>query len=471
MGTPKRGEDGSSENAHLHEPSISMPISSGRAHTSCAEEARRDDEAPPPVLDARSLGSALHIALGVVLTLALGACGSLPRNPPPAEASFDTTIPGLPQVRAWAGRSSVSLERDLALSFAQERAQDFPRDADGTVIYAHLALSGGGANGAFGAGYLNGWSSAGTRPQFKIVTGVSTGALMAPFAFVGPDYDAALRSFYTTTSTRDIFELGSVLLQLLVGEALADTRPLEALIERHVDAELLRRVAENHRNGRRLYVGTSNLDMPRFVVWNMGAIADSGRPEALALFRKLMLASASIPVAFPPVFVEVELAPGGTRYDEMHVDGGLGARVFLNGGVFDGAVIRDRGGQGGKGRENIFVIHNGQLLPKPRPIRRSLPAIAERVIAATGQAAAFGDLYRIHSYAQRNEALFQWITIPEAVEVAGDEVFDPQRMASLFDLGYRLAREEVPWYTLPPGAGLQPEVLAPDMGKPPSSNQ
>ena len=433
-----------------------MPFFSGRAHTSCAEEVRRDGAALAPAFDAWLLGSALRFAVGVAVMLALGACGSLPRNPPPGDSSFDATIPGLTQVRAWAGRSSVSLERDLALSFAQEREQDFPRDADGTVTYAHLALSGGGASGAFGAGYLNGWSSAGTRPTFKIVTGVSTGALMAPFAFLGQAYDSALRSFYTTTSTRDIFVLGSVLWQLLAGEALADTRPLQALIERHVDAELLRRVAEAHRNGRRLYIGTSNLDMPRFVVWNMGAIADSGRPEALALFRKVMLASASIPVAFPPVFFEVELAPGGARFDEMHVDGGVGARVFLNGGVFEGTLIRDRGGQGGKGREHIFVIHNGQLIPKPSPIRRSLPAIAERVIDATGQAAAFGDLYRIYSYAQRNAALFQWITIPEGVEIGGEEVFDPVQMQALYDQGHAMALAGEGWATLPPGRRGEP---------------
>lgn len=393
------------------------------------------------------------------LSLLLAACGQLPRNPAPAQDALGGTIPHFPEVRGWAGQPSPTLEQDLAQSFAQESPQDFPPGSDGSVRYAHLALSGGGANGAFGSGFLNGWSGTGTRPVFKIVTGVSTGALMAPFAFIGAEYDVALKEFYTTTSSRDIFLLGStigLLWQLMAGEALADTRPLQAMIDRHIDAELLRRVAQAHQRGRRLYIGTTNLDAPRFVVWNMGLIASSGRPEALQLFRTVMLASASIPVAFPPVFFDVELQPGGPRYDEMHVDGGVGARVFLNGGVFRGSIIRDRGGHGGSGKEDIYVIHNGQLVPQPDPIGRSLPQIAVRVIDATGRAAALGDLFRIQSYAQHEGGTFRWITIPEDASMIGDEVFDPVQMQMLYDIGHRMAVGPEPWLTRLPGRRSDP---------------
>ena len=122
--------------------------------------------------------------------LSLAGCGVLPRNPVPPELTAAATIPGMPDVRAWAGRPSAAMERDFERSFQQESPGDFPRGADGVVRYPHLALSGGGSNGAFGAGFLNGWSATGRRPVFKIVTGVSTGALMAPFAFLGPQYDA-----------------------------------------------------------------------------------------------------------------------------------------------------------------------------------------------------------------------------------------------------------------------------------------
>jgi len=394
---------------------------------------------------------ASRIAALLCLAVTLGACGSLPRNPLPPQRSLNAAIPQMPDLRAWAGQPSETMERDLAQSFAQESLQEFPRRPDGSVRYPHLALSGGGASGAFGAGYLNGWSSTGQRPVFKIVTGVSTGALMAPFAFLGADYDDALRQFYTTTRTRDIFVIGSLLWQLIAGEALADTRPLQALIAGHVDDQLLQRVAEAHRRGRRLYIGTTDIDVPRFVVWNMGLIAASGRPEALALFRQVMLASASIPVAFPPVLFEVELEAGGPRYDEMHVDGGVGARMFLNAGVFRGSLVRERGGHGGVGQEDIFVIHNGQLVPIPEPISRSLPAIATRVIDAAGRTAAIGDLFRIYSFAQSEGAGFQWITIPDDVVMGGAEFFDPAAMRSLYDVGYRLATTGGGWNTLPPG--------------------
>jgi hypothetical protein len=387
----------------------------------------------------------------------LGACSSLPRNPVPAQELLVARIPDMPEIRGWAGQPNPALELDLEQSFRQESEEDFPRGDGGAVRYAHLALSGGGASGAFGAGFLGGWTSTCTRPVFKIVTGVSTGALMAPFAFLGSAYDEALREFYTTTRTRDIFVPGRILVRVLSGEALADTRPLQALIAQYVDAELLRRVAQEHQRGRRLYIGTADLDAPRFVVWNMGLIASSGRPEALDLFRKVMLASASIPVAFPPVFFEVELTPGGPRYDEMHVDGGVGARVFLNGGVFRSSVIRQRGGQGGIGYEDIYVIHNGQLIPRPDPIGRSLPAIAVRVIDATGRAAAAGDLFRIFGYAQDEQASFRWITIPNDVDMAGgNEFFDPVQMQKLYDVGRRIAAAGDGWATLPPGKPAEP---------------
>jgi predicted acylesterase/phospholipase RssA len=388
------------------------------------------------------------LAALAALAVVLGGCGLLPRNAVPPELVEEARIPHLPDVRAWAGRPSPAMQRDLAESFDQESPDDFPNGADGVVEYAHLAISGGGPNGAFGAGLLNGWTATGKRPVFKIVTGVSTGALMAPFAFLGPPYDAALREFYTTTSTRNIFRVLSIIPQLLAGDSLADSGPLASLIEQHVDAELLARVADAHRRGRRLYVGTVDLDAQRFVVWNMGLIAASGRPEAPDLFRKVMLASASVPIAFPPVFFEVEA--GGRGYDEMHVDGAVAARVFLTGGVFDLATIRTRGGRG-PGREHIYVIHNGQLPPMAEQTPRSLRGIATRTLQAASRGGVVGDLFRIHTVAVATRASFYWITIPDGIGIEGSEVFDPVVMGRLYDLGYSKGAEGPPWVTGPPG--------------------
>jgi hypothetical protein len=394
---------------------------------------------------------ALLSRLFVVFTLAgLAGCAILPRNAVPPELIPEAVIPGMPDVRAPAGRPSAAIADDLARSFAQESPADFPVGPDGYVHYAHLALSGGGPNGAFGAGFLNGWTKTGTRPKFKIVTGVSTGALMAPFAMLGPAYDDALREFYTTTASRNIFRLLSLLPQLLRGEALADTGPLVALIAQNVDAAFLREIANAHERGQRLYIGTADLDSQRFVVWNMGHIAASGHPDALDMFRRIMLASASIPVAFPPVFFEVDA--GGRRYDEMHVDGSVGTRVFYTGGLFSFRAVSAAAGRG-TAREDVYVIHNGQLLPTPEPTTRSLRSIAMRSFDSASKAAAVGDLFRIYAVTRREDAGYRWTTIPGGVEITGDEVFDPVKMTELYEIGYRTASTGPTWWTDPPGLG------------------
>ena len=389
---------------------------------------------------------ALFVFIGLIAMLA--GCGTLLRNPVPPELTPVASIPGMPDVRAKAGRVSPAMARDFERSFQQESPADFPRGPDGIVRYPHLALSGGGSNGAFGAGFLNGWSATGSRPVFKIVTGVSTGALMAPFAFLGPRYDAALQEFYTTTTTRDIFAIGSILVSLLRGDSLADTGPLAALIARHVDAEFLRKIADAHNRGRRLYMGSVDLDSQQFVVWNMGLIAANGHPDALELFRKVMLASASIPIAFPPVLFEVEA--DGRRYDEMHVDGFVGANIFLNAGLVLPALFHERAGRGAA-REDIFVIHNGQLIVAASPTPRSLPGIASRVIDVSTRFGAVGDLIRIYAFAQRDQASFHWVTIDESVDLPGSEVFDPVKMAELYEIGRKAALAGPVWETQPPG--------------------
>jgi hypothetical protein len=237
-------------------------------------------------LPGRAVRAMLTRWVVVCAVAGLAGCSTLPRNALPTELMGEAGIPGMPDVRAPAGRLSVAMSQDLARSFKQESPDEFPLGPDGAVHYAHLALSGGGANGAYGAGFLNGWTKTGKRPVFKIVTGVSTGALMA---LLGPAYDGALREFYTTTASRNIFRVLSFIPQLLGGESFADSAPLRALIERHVNAEFLGQIAQAQAAGRRLYVGTVDLDSQRLVIWNMGLIAASGRPEALALFRQVML--------------------------------------------------------------------------------------------------------------------------------------------------------------------------------------
>lgn len=389
-------------------------------------------------------------ALAAVLLLA--GCGTLTRNPVPPEFAREAEIPGMPDVRAWRGGLSDSMERDLVLSFRQESRDLFPLAADGRIHYAHLALSGGGANGAFGAGFLKGWTQSGTRPTFKIVTGVSTGALMAPFAFLGPEFDETLRQFYTTTASSDIFTvggIGSIASRIIAGEAIVDSGPLVALIARHIDERLLGRVADAHRAGRRLYIGTVDLDSQRFVVWNMGRIASYGHDDALRLFRDVMLASASIPIAFPPVLLDVQTRAG--RFDEMHVDGGVAANVFYNEGLFRAATIRLRGGLSPpEGREDVFVIHNGQLRPPTTAPSRRVWRIAPSVLDTAMRYHTVGDLIRIRTIALASGASFQWVTIPDDVVIPREQVFDPVQMGALYDTGLRMGASQSQWQQTPP---------------------
>jgi hypothetical protein len=404
-----------------------------------------------------------RLAYGALLAgvLALSGCGSLLRNAVPIDLMATATIPGMPDVRAPAGRADAFMARDMAKSFTQESPKDFPPGPDGVIVYPQLALSGGGANGAFGAGFLNGWTSMGTRPVFKVVTGVSTGALMAPFAFLGPTKDNELRDFYTNTSTRDIFVLGTItgiVRQLLFSDGIADTAPLSALIATHIDDAFLRDIAAAHLGGRRLYIGTTDLDSQRFIIWNMGLIATSGHPDAVILFRRVMLASASIPVAFAPVLFEVE-ASNGRRYDELHVDGGVAANVFYNGNLFSTRQLLREAGRS-SARQDVYVIHNGQLAESPGLTRRTIPSVALRTLEAATHSGMINDLFRIFAVTTFERSGFFWTTIPNGVEMRGDEIFDPVLMRQLYDLGFEAARAGPTWRTRPPSvldmdAGLQ----------------
>src|SRR6185295_2536611 len=262
-------------------------------------------------------------------------------------------------VRFWVNQDPEPLAREGLEALRKEREFLAHSGRTGPLPPANfLAISGGGDNGAFGAGLLSGWTAAGDRPEFKVVTGVSTGALIAPLAFLGPDYDPELKRAYTTISKKDIYEERGFLAALF-DDGLADSRPLLKLVSSYVAPEVLTRIAEEYGKGRLLLVGTTDLDARQPVIWNMTAIAASGDPGALDLFRKILVASASVPGLFPPVMLEVEV--GGHQYQEMHVDGGAMAQVFLYPSYF---VLGDMASEFDAQRQrNLYVIRNARLDP------------------------------------------------------------------------------------------------------------
>ena len=249
---------------------------------------------------------------------------SIAFRPSPLPTLTVPAWPVFPRPDSW--RATPPPWQPSADACTNGRANIFLRLGDRSHPKSLLAISGGGDNGAFGAGVLVGWSESRTRPSFKIVTGISTGALIAPLAFVGPEYDPLLAEMYTTIGQSDIFEKRPVLAGL-VSDALADSMPLRNLIAKYVDAKLVARIAEESRRGRALVIITTNLDAGVPVIWNIGAIAESGRPEAIGLIRKILLASASIPGFFPPVMFDVTV--DGVAHQEMHVDGGASMQTFL----------------------------------------------------------------------------------------------------------------------------------------------
>ncbi|MEX0283469.1 MAG: patatin-like phospholipase family protein [Paracoccaceae bacterium] len=309
----------------------------------------------------------------------------------------------------------------------------------------YLALSGGGQYGAFSAGILTAWSDKGTRPQFDGVTGISTGAIIAPFAFLGADYDDVLEEIYTTLTTEDVAQR-RVLAGLLRGSALSDTKPLQDRIASYVTPEFLKRIAAERAKGRLLLVGTTNLDVGRPVIWDMGAIAASGRPDALELFRKVILASAAIPIAFPPVRFTVEA--NGRRYEELHVDGGVTSQVSVLSPQIPLGQLDARVGRSFK--RDLYVIVNGAVTPLPEAVKPTVPGIGAASVNTLWYAQATGDLYKIFATAQRDRVNTRYAWIPDTFAAEPDEQFDPVFMRKLFDLGQSLVRQNTVWNRYPP---------------------
>jgi predicted patatin/cPLA2 family phospholipase len=308
-----------------------------------------------------------------------------------------------------------------------------------------LAISGGGENGAFAAGLLLGWTKAGNRPDFSVVTGVSAGALVAPFAFLGPEYDAVLEEVAAKLEAKDVYKKRR-LVRALRTDAMATTEPLQALIAKYVDREVMEKIAAEFRKGRGLNIGTANLDSMRPVIWRLGAIADSGHPDALALIRQILLASASIPAAFPPVMIPVEY--DGEVYDELHVDGGAASQVFLYPIGLDLNVVHER--LAVPGRSQVFIIRNSRIEPTYEQVNNKLFPIAARSLSSLIRTQGIGDLYRIFLEACRDGLDFNLAYIPPDFTETPRSEFDPDYMKKLFDMAYARAEAGYPWEKMLP---------------------
>lgn len=302
-----------------------------------------------------------------------------------------------------------------------------------------LALSSGGAEGAYGAGVLKGWSESGTRPEFDIVSGVSTGALIAVLAFLGPDYDDDLERFYTEVRRRDVFRIRSAV--PLLTDSLLDNSPLKTRIEAVVTPQLLARVAAEHQKGRRLYIATTNLDAGDLVVWNMGEVALGGRADRVQFFQKILRASAAIPALFPPVYIKPVT---GRQLRQAHVDGGLKAPVLIGDYMFPPEA---------KGSD-LFVIVNGftRRLNDTAPVNASVLSIARKSIQELTRELLSDTIFRSYVLTRQVGAGFYLTSIPEEFQIPNRNLnFDPERNRDLFEAGRRAGRAGIgTWYRHPP---------------------
>ncbi len=389
-----------------------------------------------------------HVIICVLAIVALAGCAGVAREEAvPKDLTTQAVVPGMADVRYRAGIDQEAIQREGIASFRREQEYLASRGHRGTMPPAvFLAISGGGDNGAFGAGLLNGWTVAGNRPEFKLVTGVSTGALIAPFAFLGPAYDDELKRFYTTVSPSDI-AIRRWLLAAITSDALADNAPLWKLVEKAVDQSLLDAIAGEYKKGRLLLVATVDLDARQSVLWNMTKIAASRDPKALDLFRSILIASAAIPVAFPPVMIDVEAQ--GQDYQEMHVDGGTMSQVF----VYPPSLrIRETSEKHQEFRERkLYVIRNARLDPEWASVERRAMSIGERAISSLIHTQGIGDLYTMYLTCQRDGVEFNLAYIPPSFNAPHREDFDTEFMRALFRTGFDMAAKGYPWEKTPPG--------------------
>jgi predicted acylesterase/phospholipase RssA len=315
-----------------------------------------------------------------------------------------------------------------------------------------LALSSGGLYGAYTTGVLDGWSRTGTRPEFDVVTGSSTGALISPFAFLGSEYDERATKLYTGVRTEDIYRIRAWV-TIPFRDALATTAPFRRLIQSQIDQPLMERIAAEHQKGRRLYVVTTELHSKRAVIWDMGAIACRPCPEGCTLFRDVLLASASVPGVFPPVPFEVQV--DGRREPELHVDGAITAPLFMPPGVFAAAAVQS----GPKfvpnpapGSPNLYAIVAGKLYPEAGPVRRRILPVLAATTGSLLYAQCRSELANMYWQSRLSGMRYHMLALSQDSDIAPSTAvsFDQDVMQRLHEEGVKDGLAGPAWMFIPP---------------------
>ncbi len=382
----------------------------------------------------------------------LPACAGAPlrNNPMPEKLSGQIQPFNRWEVRTWGDEPPEKFNQMIDSPRESARFQAFADHFRKAPYF--LSVSGGGANGAYGAGVINGWTKSGRRPTFTIVTGVSTGALIAPFAFLGPDYDWVLSEVYNTHGTEDLVSMRAFLPSLF-SDAFFDSKPLKRRIAAYLTMEEMQAIAVEHDRGRILLIGTTDMDALRPVIWNIGKIARQGTPKALELIQRIILASASIPVAFPPVVIN--MARDGKVYQELHSDGGVTNQVFLFPPGLDWQGFASHYNIPRK--PDLYIIRNDRMAAKYETTRARLKPLASRSIDSLIRTQGIGDLFRLYVTAQLNDFHYYLSHVPDDYQRETDELFDPDYMRPLFQIGYEQGKRGGCWVSKPPGLAAPSE--------------
>lgn len=375
-----------------------------------------------------------RIALILSLAVLVSGCVAATRSAVPANLTPVAVVEGLKLARFWGDEANADLRAALSLQY--EQTSRAVRSGKRPVKALHhadfLAISGGGADGAFSAGYLNGWSRRKDRPDFEVVTGVSTGALAAPFAFLGQQYDGQLQEVFTAYGDRDIYiDRGLV---GLVGRGLYDNSPLRSLIGRYMTDAMVGALAAEYHLGRRLLVQTTNIDAQRPVIWDLTAIAASSREDRRDRIIDIMLASAAIPAIFPPVRLDVLAA--GEPHQELHVDGATVSQVFFAPPNIRLAVYEKRF-FGQPRTRSLYLIRNGRLGPEFVATEETTIGIARRSIETLVKYQAVADLVRLEAQARAANGTAHFVAIPVTFAPRPKTEFDRDYMRQLFETGVR----------------------------------
>ncbi len=344
---------------------------------------------------------------------------------------------------------------------ASPKQTSTPKASDVQVVAAKetlppinvLAISGGGSHGAFDVGVLAGWTAAGNRPTFDVVTGISTGAFIATFAFLGQRYDDFISETYLRVRQSDVFEQRAWL-AILCSDSIASSAPLKRKIEEAITPELLKEVAAAHAAGRRLYIGTTNLDTRRLIIWDMGAIASSNNPDAVDLYRKVVLASGSVPAVLPPVLIDVEV--DGEKFEELHVDGGASAAVFVPMSMAKSDPRKPCARPG----SHVYVISSGKLYADTETVRRRFIDVTAGAVSSMLYAGSRNDIFRIFNMAMLCSMEFHLIAIPQEVKLSSNSLsFDPVELRRMYELGFEMGKTRKGWRNTPPGTEISEQVL------------